>query len=66
MKNVFALCLALLSLPASAQMWENYAMQAGVWSMQPPETAEKAALKFHLPFESGESQLGGDDITISS
>ena len=52
----------------SAQMWPagmRGAMLPNGGSMSAPTTGG-ASLKFKIDFESGESQLGGDDITVNS
>jgi len=51
-----------------SQMWEDGmrgSMTASKGSMQPAE-APGATLKFYLPFNSGESSLDGDDLTLNS
>lgn len=63
---LFALMICTGSL--SAQMWPagmRGAMLPNGGSMAAPTTGG-ASLKFKLDFESGESQLGGDDITVNS
>lgn len=70
MKSAFLFFVVVLLAGGDAlsQMWPDGmrgSMRELEGSMKAPAEGG-AVLKFHLPFESGESQLGGDDITISS